>query len=544
MKTFFKNKANILLSLLFVAILAGIGYFSYQLIQMKNTVTVLDFSNKTLNDVEKWCNENNLKDACNITYEFDNDKKENEVVYQSTKANEKLDGNISFVISKGKNNAVNLKAPEIKEDTTKENIALWVSDNKLNNVNYVYEKNSDVSKDLVIRITPEEITSLDTKVTIYISLGSEDEYDDSDYITVQEGAYLGLTVDEFKAKVEALKLKVGDHVTEDDDFSDEYEEGQIIWHGSGYQYVEQEGVRYALSLGKGISIDSTKYLGLSEDEFVKKIKEDYGLDAETDGDNDKYSEYEEGKIRWYKSDKVYKKGEIVYYSISKGKKIVVSDSKYLGLSETEFVEAMKGLGLVAVNDSDNQMSDYDAGKVRWYKSDASYVEGDTIKYSLSSGKYQYTTINSSDYTNTKAVDFSSVLNKIGLKPGYKSEDYSDSVEEGRIISVTSGKYKTGDAVNYVVSIGPKPVVKEYVYIMQATKYQGQESSSYEQTVNNFKALDTFKKLGNDVSYVGVEGDSVGNVEKIEVNGSSKYNTGQYEIGATTVTIYICDKVIN
>ena len=540
MKAFFKNKENILLITLLLAILGVIGFLGYRLYLSKNLIIVPDFSNSNVNEVQKWCDENNLKDVCIISYEFDDEVNENGVLYQSVKANEKLSGNINVIISKGRD--INIQVPKVDKDTTKDAIALWVSDNKLTNVNYIYEKNDDIEKDIVFKITPDTITSYDTKITIYISLGSQDDYDDFDYITVEEDAYLGLSLDEFKSKVEALGLNVGDHVAEYDDFSDSYEINTIIWHGSGYQYVEQEGVRYALSLGKGITIDSTKYLGLTEDEFVNKIKEDYGLDAQTDGDNDKYSNYDEGLIRWYKSDVTYKKGDIVYYSISKGKKITLSDTTYLGKTESDFVAAMNELGLVAENDGDDRMSDYDSGTIRWYKSDESYVAGDVVKYSLSSGKYKYSTIKSTDYTNKTESELSSSLSNLGLSLGTKSEDYSDSVSSGNVISVSAGNYKTGESVNYVVSKGSKPVVKEYVQIMATSKYQGQESNSYEQTVNNFKALDTFKKLGNNVSYIGCKGDSVGNIVKIEVNGSKDYKPGQYEIGLTTVTIYICNEV--
>ena len=55
-------------------------------------------------------------------------------------------------------------------------------------------------------------------------------------------------------------------------------------------------------------------------------------------------------------------------------------------------------------------------------------------------------------------EFLATLGELGLEPGERTEAYSDEVEEGYIISYTTGELAVGSVVDYVVSLGPKPEV--------------------------------------------------------------------------------------
>ncbi len=54
--------------------------------------------------------------------------------------------------------------------------------------------------------------------------------------------------------------------------------------------------------------------------------------------------------------------------------------------------------------------------------------------------------------------FLAKLAELGLEPGERTEAYSDEVEEGHIISYTTGELAVGSVVNYTVSLGPEPEV--------------------------------------------------------------------------------------
>lgn len=551
MKTFFANKINILLVILLSVSLIGIGYLGYRYFFVKDeTIIVPDFKDKSVDEVISWCNGNGLTEACVISYENSDDVKKDNVIYQSVKADEKLVDTINFVISKGKTEKkeeTTIEVIKLEDDTTKEDVEKWVSDNELTNVEYIQEKTDDYEKGVVFKIEPKMIKSKDEEVKVFISLGKQEDKDDDDdteYIIVKEGAYIGLSIDEFKSKVKALNLTVGDHVSEWDEFSSEIAEGNIIWHGSGEHYVVNEGVRYSLSLGEGIELDDEKYLGLTEDEF-KAAMEKIGLVAITDGDNDKYSDYEAGLIRWYKSDITYKKGDTVYYSISKGKKTIVEvdETKYLGLSEKDFIAKMKELGLVPYNDGDNEkLSDYEKGCVRWYKTGKTYYLGDQINYSVSAGKYEYYDIEADTYEGDTVDDFKAYMTRKGLYAGNKSSEYSDNISEGRIIRVKAGTYKTGDSVDYVVSLGPEPdepTVETQKLEKPSTYNSIYNVSTADEMKNALKngALNSFTNV--DYQYVTNHDLTVGKIVSIEVNGSSSYKAGQFPID-TNITVYICN----
>ena len=60
--------------------------------------------------------------------------------------------------------------------------------------------------------------------------------------------------------------------------------------------------------------------------------------------------------------------------------------------------------------------------------------------------------------NDTEEEFLKVLKELGLEPGERTEEYSDEVEEGYIISYTTGELAVGSVVDYIVSLGPEPEI--------------------------------------------------------------------------------------
>lgn len=547
MKNFFKNKLNIVLIVVLILLGAGIGYFAYTMFMEKDALIVPDFEGKQMGDVQTWCNENNLGDACIISQEYSDTVPANFVIYQSTKAEDKFEEKISFIISKGKDNSITIKLPKIDNTTTKEDIEEWVVENNLTHVKYEEMNSSDVEEGIVIKIAPTTITSLDQDITVYISSG-EKENDNTDsndeYTVVKEGAYLGLTVEQFKKKVEALGLKVGDHVTDWDDYSTKYEKDTIIWHGSGEKYVPGEGVRYSLSLGKGIKLDASKYLGMTPEKFEEEM-EKLGLKAETDYDNDKLSDYDKGLIRWYKSDKTYVTGDVVYYSISAGKKITVDTEKYLGKSVDEFEDAMEELGLeVEHYSAADSFSDYEKGLICGYGSETELKKGDTIYYGLSLGKYEYFDYSESEFTNYNYEDFVAAIEKNNLKVGEVKYQTSETFAKGKVISIEAKKYKTGDKVNVVVSSGKEEAPQQSTaYLMSYSDWTGGNwiSTDANTTIANVK--NKLKKDGfTNYTVEGKNGTvSIGQIIFVEADSDDWSSTKGGTIPTNTkITIYVCN----
>jgi hypothetical protein len=54
--------------------------------------------------------------------------------------------------------------------------------------------------------------------------------------------------------------------------------------------------------------------------------------------------------------------------------------------------------------------------------------------------------------------FLELLEELGLEPGERKEVYSEDVEEGNIVSYTTGELPIGSVIDYTVSLGPKPEI--------------------------------------------------------------------------------------
>lgn len=107
-----------------------------------------------------------------------------------------------------------------------------------------------------------------------LSLGKEGGSDSGsgeqsgDYIVVKPGEYIGLSVSEFEEKAKQLGLKPN-HDTGRDGYSDSVEQGKVVTHGYGEDYVKGETFNYGLSLGKSQSgseqQEDSAYLGSFND---------------------------------------------------------------------------------------------------------------------------------------------------------------------------------------------------------------------------------------------------------------------------------------
>lgn len=484
-----------LISFLIILILAisalGLGLVLYD---NSKTVKVPDFSNQTLSDVEKWCTA--LKDkACVIDYEYSETVLEGNVIYQSIKADEKLEDSISFIISKGKEPSIQLLS--ITNETTREDVEKWLVTTKITSVVFENVYSDTVEEGKVIQIVSNtEIVNEDSSLTVYISKGKQDEVKiNENGVEIEGGTYVGLTLEKFKSKVEDLKL-VASHREEWDDYSSSIEKGSIIKHGSG-TYEENEKISYGLSLGKkdGSDIEITKgtYIGYSEDNFKTKAQE-LGLKANHQTSRDDYSDtVEKGAIVWHGSGS-YVKYETFNYGLSLGKitetdDLEITKTEYLGLTEDQFKSKANDLGLKANHQtSRDAYSDTIAkGSIVWHGS-GSYVKGETFNYGLSLGKKdsnpKTVTISEMKYVGLTEDEFKSKANELGLKPNHKTslDDYSNTITKGSIVWHGTGTYDVNDpsdTFNYGLSLGSKSSGRVESITIEKGKYVGLTVSQFE-----------------------------------------------------------------
>ncbi len=376
--------------------------------------------------------------------------------------------------------------------------------------------------------------------------------EDDLYITA--GKYVGKTESEFKTIAENLTLKPN-HKTIHDDYSDTVAKGNIVWHGSG-QYEQNETFNYGLSLGKKSSstvteddlyITSGKYVGKTESEF-KTIAENLTLKPNHKSEKDSYSDtVAKGNIVWHGYGQ-YEQNETFNYGLSLGKKdsgsssqtIIVSSGQYVGKTESEFKNIAQTLGLspTHLSERDSYSDTIAKGSIVTHGY-GTYSKNEAFNYGLSLGKKESSSTNkvdvSSSYVGKSESEFTSYLSGLGLKGSKTGTDYSSSIEAGKVLSYTSGKYDIGDTVSYTISLGKK---QSEVYIMRPQYYSA--SDTFEGTKQNIlNSLGGFSNL----SFEGVtsaNGEAVGQIIKITVNGDESYSAGNYA-SDTPVVVYIVSK---
>lgn len=502
-----KKSTSIILIVLLLALIGGIGFFSYKLLFSKDKVLVPDFADKTRDEIVTWCNslENN---PCTFDNDYSETIPEGKLIYQSISADNELGDSISFIISLGKK--IEIKLPQIDENTTKETIEKWKTDNNIPNaIEYIEQYNNDVQKGTIFKIEPNVLINTTDTIKVYISKGKDDNTESAD-IEITFGTYLDLSVSDFETKAKALGL-VPNHNTDRDAKSSKVDKGKIVWHGSG-SYVKGETINYGVCLekteGKIITVEAKEYIGKTLEEF-KKTCEELGLKPEhSEVYKDEYSDtIAKGSLDWHGSgtyDTADDQDRIIHYTLSLGKK---SDSEedyklpkdieqydYQGKTLDEFKQIAAKFGFEANHRTEwDDYSDTVAKGLILRNGSGNYTEDDTyISYGLSLGKKgedetdsRYVHINSGTYIGYTYADFEKAVKALGVTPRHRTEwdDYSSTIAKGNIIQNGTGDYlinDPSDPISYGLSLGPKAQTKT----VNVTSYAGKSETEFKNYLSN------------------------------------------------------------
>lgn len=492
-----KRSVNILLIVVLTCLVGALGFFGYKLITSGDKVLVPDFTNKTVNDVNTWCDSLEYV-ACSISYEYSDDLDKDFVIYQSISPDEEVTESITFIISAGKKVIIDL--PTIDKNTTKETIEAWAKENGIITVNFLEEANDTVDKGGIIKIEPSEIYSLDTPINVYISTGKKE--DASKAIEVESGAYINLTVQEFETKVKALGLKPT-HATEKDDTSSSVTKGNIVWHGSG-TYEKDETIRYGICKGESV-IEVTKgsMVGLTVEEFKTKVSKlgTKGLKATHKDDYDAYSSTIAKDLIVFHGSGDYDEEEEIGYGICKGideDRIIITYGTYLGKTADELSTSVKSLGTKGLttnhkSEKDEYSSTIEKGKIVWHGS-GEYEDEEIVNYGLSLGKNaseektdsSEIVVKQGDYVGKTLSEFEETVKKLGLVPYHRSEwDVKDTTKTSNTIARNGyGTYVKDEKISYGLYIGNS----SSDIVITKGQYVG-------------KTLDEFKKICSDLGLV-------------------------------------------
>lgn len=198
--------------------------------------------------------------------------------------------------------------------------------------------------------------------------------------------------------------------------------------------------------------------GMTEEEAGKEL-EGTGLGIKVENERQPSNQYEEGEIMSQDPvpDTEVEKNSTITVVISSGEEAkMVEVPDVVDQSEADAEKALQEAKLTVVHGEPQHSDEVEEGNVIYSDPEAGteVEEGTEVTIVISLGEEQATV---PDLRNKSASDAESALENAGLT-GSASEEYSDSVEAGRVISqsIAPGeKVGKGSTVSYVVSKGPK-----------------------------------------------------------------------------------------
>ena len=329
------------------------------------------------------------------------------------------------------------------------------------NVQDVYNWCGQLDEDHECEITYEDVDGYEKDIVVEQSIQAGKKLKDTIKFTVASGnekeiALPYVTEDVTVADIEAWRDAAGIkdlkfvYVT-----SDTVEKNHIIRIDPYVNVHKDTPITVTVSSGKAeptsttIEIKLGDYIGLTVEEFESKAKA-LGLNPNHQTTRDRYNpDIKFGNIAWHGSG-TYEKGETFNYGVCINA-ITVSPGQYYGITEADFIKAAKALKLTPthIDSRDGYSSKVAKGSI-YTHGNGVYVEGEQFKYGLSKGPAKV----ESGYEGAIEENFVSYLEMLELKGDRKTSN-SSSVSAGRIISYNYGNYSSGDAVTYVVSIGPE-----------------------------------------------------------------------------------------
>lgn len=257
MKRFFKNKTNVILSIILI-VLIGLGVFFAVNVLKEPEVLAAEFTSMNKQEVESWAIENNCVDKIEFKEEYDDFIDEGNVIYQSVQEGESINDGIMIIISKGKDLSKEITI-EYDANTTKEQLDLWFLEYGFTNITYEYIKDETFDEGIVISVSPKE-AKLDDPITVKVASSYLVEVPDFTY-------YVKSEIDTW-AKDNSITVKYEYSESENDEntvLKQSIEAGEYI----------KENTTITVTLSKGnakTGFIPANYLGMAEDEFLTKLK--------------------------------------------------------------------------------------------------------------------------------------------------------------------------------------------------------------------------------------------------------------------------------
>ena len=485
MKRFFSSKLNVCLTILLiivvgVAIWLGFSTFGNP---FSKDVDAIDFVGMSKIEVEKWVEENDLLDAYNSSYQYDETVEKDIVVYQSVKDGAVVGDKLTIVYSQGKDPSSTVDLGENLKGKTYKEAKEWFSQNEYSNVIYKFETNENIEFGKLISVTPTSAAKTDT-IEVVVSYGKSIEE-----ITIMVPNFAAYTKDEIEAwgKEYAIDLDIkyetSQKVDENGFISQSVSEGQEIKGGESLVVVlssgnkattEKADAQKETSANKKTIPDS--YIGLTESEFISKLKE-LGFTNLTKSSITYYAESLSKDTVYYYDDGTFDTSKAINYALCAGK-WSFDTNEFNGLTTENATTKVKDLqnrnakvngSVISISFTDGTENSDNAGKTYDCSINGSKI---SCKVYIKKGSDA-----SSDSTSTKATipdnllgtseqDFVTKLKSLGFNNLSKSDIsyFSTTLASGTIWSYDDGTFDTSKTINYALSVG--------AYLFNASEFNG------------------------------------------------------------------------
>ncbi|MDO5440129.1 MAG: PASTA domain-containing protein [Erysipelotrichaceae bacterium] len=514
-------------------------------------IEVPDFSYMSDDEITKWSDENGVK----VSYTKKASKLEKgSFVEQSVKPGEKVakGDSITIYVSTGVSDEKQAYIDPTKYLGTKEEDFLKeLKELGFKNVVMIEEINSTkFDEGTICYYLPDGTQNFDTKIEYKVSLGKDGKPSES--AVIDETKYLGAKEEDFLKDLKELGFT--NVVKLEEVKSAKYDAGTICYYlPDGKQKLDTK-IEYKVSVGKDgtpssdktATIDPYGYMGKTEEEFLKALKE-LGFTKITKVEETTSTKYKEGTICYYLPDGKQKLDTEIKYKVVKSTKNETTDKTatidpygYLGKTEDEFVKALKALGftnIVKIGEDTN--SKYANGTICYYLPDGKQKLDTKIEYKISSKKTETETPKEEKVTIPTisanpcgGSTASCSLNGLNYSVTFEN---SSTVDEGKVISMSPS---TGTSVNRNSTVSVKVSKgKGTKFISLPADYRSNaptdndvsKTKTYVQSVLGDFDLTITTSTNKDYG--------VGYIVSVSVNGNSAYNEGYYPLD-TKVSVVI------
>lgn len=447
----FKDKKTLtLFGIVGTLALCTIILLAYLFLTPTKTINIIDFKDKTYNEVVKWSEENKV--VILYTYEFSETIEKDKVVSQSIKANTKLGkkDKLSIAISKGPDATVKVTLPDFTGKNI-EYINAFITENKLLDatIDYVPDLKIPLGGFIKLNVIEKEVTR-GTMLIFTVSKGPEGSVD----VLVPDFS------DYTKTKVEQWAKLNTIHVTFKEIYSETIAKNKVISQDPAKDTVIQTNAKITVTISSGKVVKAKDLTGMSKTEADAWIKEN------------------KLKVTYYERYKNKNEGKIVHNSPNSG-----------NISEGSTVTAFISLGKPTVadytakkltafdtwlNGINGMIEDGDAKLTKTVTQVFSNTieKGVIISQSIKSGRVDLGTnielqvskgreIKGSNFANKPVSEIEAWISTNKLKAN-RSDKYSDSVALGNVISNSSNdgvNIEEGTTINYSVSLGAYSIPK-------------------------------------------------------------------------------------